>query len=304
MENFNLDIVFTGICSVVLDKSIGSTTGFSVVIPDAWDKNRKTDHKGMDDKVELVRHGASIQIPSANLAVAPSLGGGAHVWYPRRHGIEITFDEATGAPNNFAVDASVGKLVADMTIVADKFKIKKEVIGGAPPKEVLANLAFPQKRGTLWAEKGVSDWGFSKILSSSTGEIKFNRMAFKVVLRMVQITKATIKATALGGGHVPRPGNPGSPNNVNLEVIGRSRDENVEIIVSNLCDVNPLSWEAEDSVPSEEDLDFKWHYECLSPQRADVKKTLNGGALPYPKKIDSRGGSGRNCFPALWVAEV
>lgn len=300
--DFNLEIVFTGICSLILDRPVESAASVSAVLPDSWDTKRKSDYKGIDDKDFLVRHGAMLQIPSGN--VHPNGGGGVLVWYPKRHRVTFEFEGAEGARNDFSIDSSVSAHVANMAVIADKFPfVPKDLLGEDPPKEVLANVQFPQMRGKLSAIKGPLDWTFSGVLSKSGGDHHVDAMSYMVVLRLEKIGRVKITADPFGKLGSPRPGNPGSAEKAMFEIVGRKENEEVRVVIANSCDANPLAWGDGDSAYSGSDPDFKWHYECLCSKKGDVKTELSSKDLPYPARV-LLAGRGRNCFPALWVSEI
>jgi hypothetical protein len=299
---FELTILFSGICSFVTDQPLegdAKPKELHPVLIDAWHTGKVSDYKGMDEKKALVRHGGILQIPSENVFGLQKPGGQV-VWYPKRHHLDFTF---TGSPVDLTIDSSVKAHVADMSKIASKFPhVGKSVVGGNPPQEVLANAVF--KKGTLSAIPEERNWLFSDALKVEPGQHRVEKMAYILKLVLGNLTEVVMTAVPFTNLGTPRNGNPGSEEKAQLTVVGAKENDRVTIKIVNACDDNPLMWQVEGSEASDEDPDFKWHYEVLTEQRNEVKKALKDAGdkeLPFPKQDGGPLGGGRNCFPAFWV---
>lgn len=299
---FDLRIVFTGICSFVTDTPLrDGPKKLHLVIPDAWDTRSTTEYKGIDDKCKLVRHGALIQLPVQNLEGMEDAYGGRLIWHPKRHNLRFDCKQADDADNAFRIVPGTRKMVADMTDIASKFShVGRDILGGDPPKEILANATF--HGGKLSAEAGEFNWGFEGTLRYGGQGVEVENMAYKIVLTFEKLTEVNVKAVPFYSSKAkkPRPGNPGSTEPAEFKLVGTKEGRSVEIIIANACDVNPLDWRADNAAYSNVDRDFKWHYELLYNKKKEVYDALAKKELPHPMLKYHLGG-GRNCVPAFWT---
>jgi len=274
---FKVHVSFTGICAFVPNKAFdNSPTKISVVLPKGGSKY--TYPKVAVDGTRLRRHFAFAQFKLRHLTTSQGLADQFEgIWYWGRRRLTFGF---TG----YANDLSVGNMstLADMYKVAPKFStVDPLALTDSPPSDVLCEILI--NRGSLSTGGILKTWVFPNTLSGDT--IHSQTLTSEVVLEFSGLETFELIAT---------PYNAGAPEKVSFSA---PNDVTVPIVLSNLCDDNPLRWET-DVADLPPDEDFKWYYQLLSRSDRDALFTALGGLpLPFPYSKERLNGQGMNCLP-------
>jgi hypothetical protein len=272
--SFKLKIIFTGVCGLIPNKPFKNAPGkVCVVFADGDYSTKGADGKGLN------RHRAFIKFKTKNVVggsrVPESVDG---IWYLGKRSFRL---QTTGA-SALKIDNLDG--LADLTKVApDYADADPNAVVGTPPEKLLAR--FFVEVGTLACGQSQGEWIFPKILSDQ--HVRVKDLSNEVILLADNLTTLEIVASPINGG-----------DDVRLPLTAPD-GEIVELTVANLCDDNPLEWEQKyDAKP---DLDFRWHFELLSPAKwQDLVKAIEGLYLPYPYPVPQGNAQGANCFTTAY----
>lgn len=292
--SFKVRIVFTGLCSFILNTDGTKKVRACVVLPDGQGGgDRETLRKKASDGTPLQRHRAFMRFNLRQLdriTDKTSLPVDAEgLSYIEGKRVAFRFQEGN-VENSFKVDASLPDNLLGMDelagIYADDFS---DIVQVTPPPDTVTSQILLH-RGLLKNEYDVdqlSTWVIPSTLNKKATPIQ-KILTHEVTLELLDISAVDIVAMPLVGG---------SPEIVKLV---SAAGEDVTITISNLCSENPLRWTARD-VPLKDDVDYKWHYTLLSPTVQDdlAMNILCGLPLPVPLVPLQGAGQGVNCPPTI-----
>jgi hypothetical protein len=296
--SFSLVVKFTGICTLVPnhDKS-----KYYIVMPDGDRKDNKQS-TGADGK-DLKRHRAFVRFKIKDLALAQGKIRAddsiqAILYFRKRieeggttddSGCELSFN-CSGAADSLKV-GNLSHIPSLEDFAPGYCAIDPLIVTRPVPERVVGRVLID--KGTL-AECGApSDWIIMNTLNPNTllQDPKLNpQLTSGVLWQMDGLDSLELAMTPFGRGI--------------QEIFAFQAEEGktVEITVANLCDDNPLLWGP--TATSQADLDFRWHYELLHPDKRQMLVTLlDGRDLPFP--IPKRtGGVGINCLQTRATSPV
>jgi hypothetical protein len=294
--SFKVRIVFTGLCSFILNKDPTQQVRACVVLPDGEGGGiRETLIKKAPDGTPLLRHRAFVRFKLPQLdriTDKTSLPVDAEgLWYIEGKRVAFRFQEGA-ADNSFKVDTSLPNYLLGMDELAGTYADDYLDIVQATPAAGVVTSQILLHRGLLKNEYPISKlstWVIPGTLNGKTPPLR-KILTHEVTLELLDISAVEMVATPLAGG---------APEIVKLV---SAAGEDVNITISHLCSDNPLRWTSLDK-PLKDDEDYKWHYMLLSPavQTNLEMNVLGGMVLPVPLRPlgAGTGGQGVNCPPTV-----
>ena len=306
---FNLEILFTGICSFVPDNpDLAKVTKLCVVLPNGT-KAHSTLLRALDGR-RLRRHHGMLRFPLGSYApgdhALPAEAEGFWLLDRRRLRLELGDDRYKTEPLRFhrLSDAAMAQAIQDMAdgkmltpdqqrgyqwllqlsrIAPGPCDVDPLVVSEAPPMSVLCQFVLGGGGEVSTGKLPTRTlWTFSPNLSEEP--MPETHLAHGMLVSYQNVTTVRVVAESLD-----------DPKDVKAIQLAGEDGATIRVLVSNMCDENPLEWDY--PAPPVRDEDTRWLYELLSPDsKKTIRSVLPATGLPLPQPVSTAGG-GPNCIP-------